>query len=273
MPYNPAGLFSLVASYFASPGTTIRTEQHNPVFEDVASALSSVVLRDGRAPMTGALDMNNFAIINVAPGTTTGSVATIAQASPLASVMDYAGPTPPAGWAFCAGQAISRTAYSDLFAIIGTTFGAGNGTTTFNLPDARGCVVAAVDTMGGSGAGRLTGSFGQIVGTSLVTLGTPNLPPYTPTGSIFEGNINFSNQFWGGQSTTPVLVYTGSGAFVSVPNNAILYGDNGTPGVQATITQSGSGFNGNAQGGIATPFPVVQPTLILNKIIKVSYDV
>ena len=48
------------------------------------------------------------------------------------------GSTPPDGWLFCDGSAISRTTYSDLFAKIGTVFGSGDGSTTFNIPDTRG---------------------------------------------------------------------------------------------------------------------------------------
>ena len=50
-------------------------------------------------------------------------------------IADFAGTTPPAGWLECNGATVSRTAYSKLFAYIGTTWGAGNGSTTFNLPN------------------------------------------------------------------------------------------------------------------------------------------
>lgn len=62
----------------------------------------------------------------------------------------------PAGWLFCAGQAISRTTYADLFSAIGTAFGTGDGSTTFNLPDARGRTLFGRDNMGGTAASRLT---------------------------------------------------------------------------------------------------------------------
>jgi hypothetical protein len=57
--------------------------------------------------------------------------------TPIGSIVPYGGTTAPSGWLLCQGQAISRTTYSDLFSAIGTTFGAGNGSTTFNLPDLR----------------------------------------------------------------------------------------------------------------------------------------
>jgi hypothetical protein len=71
----------------------------------------------------------------------------------------------PAGWLYCDGSAVSRTVYASLFANIGTTFGAGDGSSTFNLPDLR------YRTITGSGTGRALGSFEEnaapnITGTS-----------------------------------------------------------------------------------------------------------
>jgi microcystin-dependent protein len=61
----------------------------------------------------------------------------------------------PPGWLLCFGQAISRTTYSALFAVIGTSFGAGDGSTTFQVPDLRGRVIAGVDDIGSTTANRL----------------------------------------------------------------------------------------------------------------------
>ena len=61
----------------------------------------------------------------------------IANRCPTGSIIMYGATTAPTGWLLCDGSAVSRTTYADLFAIIGTTFGAGNGSTTFNLPDLR----------------------------------------------------------------------------------------------------------------------------------------
>jgi len=62
-------------------------------------------------------------------------------ALPIASVLPFAGSTPPSGWLLCNGAAVSRTTYADLFAAVGTTYGVGDGSTTFNLPDLRGRMV------------------------------------------------------------------------------------------------------------------------------------
>lgn len=57
--------------------------------------------------------------------------------APLGTILAFGGTTAPAGWMLCQGQTISRTTYAELFAIIGTAFGSGDGSTTFNLPDLR----------------------------------------------------------------------------------------------------------------------------------------
>lgn len=57
--------------------------------------------------------------------------------SPIGTILPYGGASAPSGWFLCQGQAVSRTTYSELFTVIGTNFGVGDGSTTFNLPDMR----------------------------------------------------------------------------------------------------------------------------------------
>lgn len=64
----------------------------------------------------------------------------------------------PAGWLECNGAAISRTAYGKLFGEIGTTYGVGDGSTTFNIPDARGEFLRGYDNGRGADSGRVFGS-------------------------------------------------------------------------------------------------------------------
>lgn len=75
--------------------------------------------------------------------------------APAGVVLPFAGASAPSGWMLCAGQAVSRTTYSALFDAIGTAHGAGDGSTTLNLPDMRGRVAGGKDDMGGSPAGVL----------------------------------------------------------------------------------------------------------------------
>lgn len=77
---------------------------------------------------------------------------------PAGEVSPFARNTPPPGWLVCDGAIVSRATYARLFAAIGTTFGAGNGSTTFQLPDLRGEFVRGWDKGRGVDANRLFGS-------------------------------------------------------------------------------------------------------------------
>lgn len=68
--------------------------------------------------------------------------------TPVGTYIQYAGATAPTGFLACDAAAVSRATYADLFAVIGTTYGVGNGTTTFNLPDARGLVMVGAGANG-----------------------------------------------------------------------------------------------------------------------------
>lgn len=182
---------------------------------------------------------------------------------PVGGVVDYIGPTAPSSsFVFPYGQAISRTVYSTLFSIIGGQYGSGDGSTTFNLPDLRGRVIAGKDDMGGSSANRLTAAddglngdnLGATGGGETQTLVTANLPAYTPTGTI-TSVLNNNNIF--GITTPGVTVGVGGTA------------TGGATSALASNQTVSSGFSGNAQGGTSTAFGVVQPTIILNKLLRV----
>ena len=83
---------------------------------------------------------------------------TVAQ-TPTGTIIWYAGGTAPSGYLECDGSAVSRTTYATLFAVIGETFGGGDGSTTFNLPDLRGEFVRGWDHGRGVDSGRSRGSW------------------------------------------------------------------------------------------------------------------
>lgn len=68
--------------------------------------------------------------------------------TPVGTYIQFAGASTPAGYLACDGSAVSRTTYADLFAVVSTTYGVGNGSTTFNLPDARGLVMVGAGANG-----------------------------------------------------------------------------------------------------------------------------
>lgn len=157
---------------------------------------------------------------------------------PSGVVVPFAGATPPNGWLLCYGQAVSRATYSELFAAIGTTYGVGDGSTTFNLPDLRGRVPAGKDDMGGTAASRLTDTGTGNPGVNGATLGaTGGADRHTLTTAQMPSHAH----------NVPADG-TGSSAFIA---------DGSGGGLIATDSQGGDEAH-----------PNVQPTIVLNYIIK-----
>lgn len=100
----------------------------------------------------------------------------------------FAGATPPTGWLQCDGSAVSRTTYASLFAITGTTYGPGDGSTTFNLPDLRGRSPIGV----GQQSGGTNFALGATGGEETHTLITAEIPSHTHTDAgHFHAVSNF----------------------------------------------------------------------------------
>lgn len=190
---------------------------------NVGTAANNVVQLDGTAKLP-AVD---------------GSALTGISGTPTGAVIPFAGTTEPSGWLFCFGQAVSRTTYAALFAVTSTTYGVGDGSTTFNLPDLRGRVVAGEDDMGGTSANRLTGLSGGVNGDTLGGVGGAEAHTL---------------------STTEIASHLHSISTVTASG--------GNTGVQSTGSGgSGVSRNTNSTGG-GGAHNNVQPTIILNYIIK-----
>lgn len=163
---------------------------------------------------------------------------------PPGVILPYSGATTPAGYLLCYGQAVSRTTYSDLFAAIGTAHGTGDGSTTFNVPDLRGRVVGGRDDMGGVASNRLTNTGVGNSGLNGTTLGA--------VGGVDRHTLT-TNQLAPHAHGMRGLTESGNG--YSIASLATPGGDQG----QSSATES-------AGGGQA--HPIVQPTIILNYIVK-----
>lgn len=99
---------------------------------------------------------------------------------PTGMLAPFGGAAAPTGWLLCDGSAVSRTTYADLFTAIGVTYGAGNGSTTFNVPDARG---RAIYGKAVSGTGSALGEqFGSMSHTHTQPTHTHSQPTHTHTG-------------------------------------------------------------------------------------------
>lgn len=184
------------------------------------------------------------------------------QELPKGSVFDpgmmmmYAGAVAPPTWHLCDGGLLSRTTEAALFAAIGTTYGPGDGSTTFAKPDMRGRVAAHPD----GGTGRLTAS-GLGVTAVLGAVG----------GSQTEGaSVSVSGLMGGG----------GVGVFVNVAGNVNGASNNHAPGSGVTSAGYGDPIIGTGTGntasllvsgslsGASAVVTNTQPTLIVNYIIK-----
>ena len=171
---------------------------------------------------------------------------------PSGALMPYAGTSAPTGFLLCDGSAVSRTTYATLFSAISTTYGSGDSSSTFNLPDLRGRVIAGQDDMGGASANRLTNQTGGINGDNLGDTGGSETHALT-TAQLASHTHSFSDT---DSITVGTLV---SGDSVNRGGSGQLFSNN-------SVTVSISGTTGSAGSGSA--HNNVQPTIILNYIIK-----
>ncbi len=126
---------------------------------------------------------------------------------PIGMISIWPGASTPDDWLDCNGQAVSRTAYADLFTVIGTQFGAGDGSTTFNVPNLKGRVVAGLDDEQTEFNG-----IGKTGGAKTHTLSINEMPNHTHSGSALEYSIEGRPLVNGAGGVTPTtLGSTGGG--------------------------------------------------------------
>ena len=172
-----------------------------------------------------------------------------AASSVTGSVQLFAGSSAPNGWLICNGQAISRITYAALFAVIGTTYGAGNGSTTFNIPNLVNKTV------------RGSNSLGKTGGADTVTLSTANIPAHTHGAGSYSAVSNGAHTHsltghapYGTGLNTVGAGHTSGGKYTANTNSAGAH------------THTVSGTSGSTGSGSAVT--ITNPYIMLHYIIK-----
>jgi microcystin-dependent protein len=160
--------------------------------------------------------------------------------TPVGSIALLSTGTTPSGWLLCQGQAISRGVYADLYAAIGTIYGVGDGSTTFNVPDLRNRIATPIYS--GNTAYDTVGKTG---GTTDETITSATFP-------ASAGTVNFH----GGGSRTSLASASGS---ISVASGVAAYGNPQYPQIGVANFSYGGGGGSHSN---------VQPSIALHYVIK-----
>ena len=159
---------------------------------------------------------------------------------PVGCVIPFAGAAAPTGWLLCQGQAVSRTTYAQLFSVIGTTYGSGDGSTTFNLPDMRGRVAVGSD----ANLGTISGEKTHVQTANEIANHGHGLRVNPPL------NLEIENTYAGQYLRAAALKANAWGASADIYNN---YAD----------------ATGVIVSGESIAMSLMQPSLHLNQIIKI----
>ncbi len=228
MPFDSQGKFTRLHNWEQDRLNDIDIVSDHADEEDdnFASGFNETFLRDGRVAMQGDINMGGHRIKNVGNALLSGDVVTKSQADSMSNqvgtdVVSIINALQPVGdikasaqsanhgnWLLCNGQEVERTSYPELYDLIGTKFGAGNGVTTFNVPDYRGKFLRG---LGGNSASNIQTTQAESL---------PSVPNHyhfiagAKEGASDSVNITASNYMCqeGGASATHAVAYRLNGS-------------------------------------------------------------
>ena len=177
---------------------------------------------------------------------------------PTGVVQFHSGSSAPAGWLLCDGTAYSRTTYATLFAVIGTGYGTGDGSTTFNVPDFRGRMPIGV----GTGSGLTARVRGTTYGAETTTLTSSNIP------TITSGNQSADHTHY---PTAAGTLYTAVNGFSAIGGGyqglLVIQGNDG--GTNALTTTNSAAHTHSYTNASPSGMAIMAPCLTVNFIIKI----
>lgn len=208
--------------------------------------------------------VTTFKIANEAVTLAKLDAAVLALHVPTGAVLPFAGATAPTGFLLADGTAVSRTTYAALYAITGDLYGAGNGSTTFNLPNLKGRFPVGRDA-----AQAEFDTRGETGGEKTHTLTTAEMPSHTHTQDAHTHTQDAHNHFEAGRRT---IVESSGYGLTSSPNGfadrvVVTGGADLQTDTKVAVNQSTTATNQNTGGGDA--HNNLQPYLVMNYIIKV----
>lgn len=261
MPFNGAGTFTPAVTFVA--GGVATASDQNEQDGDIATGLSNCMTRDGQSPPSGNIPMGGFKITDVGAGvvpTDAANMQNVASVMPTGAVLMYGASVAPTGFLPCDGGFYSRTTYATLFSVIGTTWGVGDGLTTFNVPDMRGRAPIGV----GQGPGLTSRILAASGGEESHLLTTPEIPSHT---HVDAGHSHIATDSGHSHLVGFILNAVGGGGSETVHPQAGEAGNYASHSGTANVTiANGVAANRNTGGGGV--HNNMQPWAAINFIIK-----
>lgn len=184
-----SGTVCIATALSASKGVFGMVSQYTAPFVWVAACSASscdATSASAGPPSNGSYAAGTTVTTTSAPATTSTTTTTTTtttiptgSTAPVGALVWYSGSTAPSGWVKADGAAFSRTSYSAAFTAMSTTYGSGDGSTTFNVPDATGRALVGKDSTQSE-----FDTLGETGGSSSVTLTTANLPAHDHSFSV-----------------------------------------------------------------------------------------
>jgi microcystin-dependent protein len=226
--------------------------------QELIEAVQSVIGQTGglAANTVGTSQIQNNAVTSAKIDSTVTSAI-----SPTGSIVQYGGSSAPTGWLLCDGSAVNRTTYAALFAVVGTTYGSGDGSTTFNVPNFKGRVAVGRD----SGQTEFD-VLGETGGAKTHTLSTAEMPSHThsvdPPATATDSQGHHTHQVeaqWGS---------SGGSWGLTEASGKSSNGQLDTYGAGAHTHTVNIGAFASASAGSGSAHNNLQPYITVNYIIK-----